>query len=128
MSCVFSDKEFKNRMFVKKKDLPPLPECFRNEYLQDIRVVIDCTPIFIQKPGNLKKQSNTFSVYKHSNVYTLLIGTTPSGGMAYMSEPFEGAISDRRMVEDSDFKDFIEEEDEVLGRVIFLLLLGLSLV
>ena len=57
-----------------------------------------------------------------------MIGTTPSGGMAYMSEPFEGAISDRRMVEDSDFKDFIEEEDEVLGRVIFLLLLGLSLV
>ena len=108
-------------MFVKQRDLPPLPESFQNEYLEKIRCVIDCTPIFIQKPGNLKKQSNTYSVYKHSNVYTLLIATTPSGGMAYMSKPFEGAISDRKIVEDSDFRDFIEEEDEVLGKFILLI-------
>ena len=37
-----------------------------------------------------------------------------------MSEPFEGAISDRKIVDASDFKDYIEEEDEVLGKVIFL--------
>ena len=113
-------------MFVKQRDLPPLPGCFQNEYLEKIRCVIDCTPIFIQKPGNLKKQSNTYSVYKHSNVYTLLIATTPSGGMAYMSKPFEGAISDRKIVEDSDFREFIEEEDEVLGKFILLIFDNLS--
>jgi hypothetical protein len=103
-------------MFVKQKDLPPLPQVFRNDYLNRIRCVIDCTPVFIQKPGNLKKQSNTYSVYKHANVYTLLVATTPSGGMAYMSRPFEGAISDRRIVEMSDFCEFIDRADEVLGK------------
>ena len=106
-------------MFVKKKDLPPLPEYFRNEFLQDIRVVIDCTPIHIQKPGNLMKQSNTYSTYKSDNVYNVLIGTTPSGGMAYMSAPFEGAISDRKIVEDSDFCPFLDKGDGVLGKSFF---------
>ena len=83
MIYYFSDKEFRARMFVKTKDLPsPLPEAFRNDFLKNIRCVIDCTPIFIQKPGNLQKQSNTYSVYKHANVYNLLIATTPSGGTA----------------------------------------------
>merc|ERR1739838_500162 len=102
MGCS-SDKEFRKRMFVQQQDLPGLPIEFRNDILENVRVVIDCTPIFIEKPGNYKKQSNTFSVYKQANVYTLLIGTTPWGGMAYMSAPFEGAISDRKIVEDSDF-------------------------
>ena len=102
-------------MFVQQQDLPGLPIEFRNDILENVRVVIDCTPIFIEKPGNYKKQSNTFSVYKQANVYTLLIGTTPWGGMAYMSVPFEGAMSDRRIVEDSDFLPFLEEGDDVLG-------------
>ena len=111
----FSDKEFRKRMFVWRQDLPGLPLKFRNDALKNVLVVIDCTPIFIEKPGNYKKQSNTFSVYKHANVYNLLIGTTPWGGMAYMSVPFEGAMSDRRIVEDSDFLPFLEEGDDVLG-------------
>ena len=112
----FSDKDFRKRMFVRRQDLPGLPIEFRNDVLKNIRVVIDCTPIFIEKPGNYKKQSNTFSVYKQANVYTLLIGTTPWGGMAYMSVPFEGAMSDRRIVEESDFLPFLEEGDDVLGK------------
>ena len=106
-------------MFVKKKDLPPLPDYFNNEYLKDIRVVIDCTPIHIQKPGNLMKQSNTYSTYKSDNVYTVLIGTTPSGGMVYMSAPYEGCISDRKIVEDSDFCPFLDKGDGVLGKFFF---------
>ena len=61
------------------------------------------------------KQSATFSTYKQSNVYTLLIATTPSGGMAYMSEPFEGAMSDKKIVEKSDFLSFVDEGDIFLG-------------
>ena len=114
----FSDKEFRNRMFVKRRDLPALPLDFRNDILDHVRVVIDCTPIYVEKPGNYRKQANTFSVYKHANVYNLLIGTTPCGGMAYMSAPFEGAMSDRKIVEDSDFLPFLDEGDDVLGRLI----------
>jgi hypothetical protein len=102
-------------MFVRRQDLPRLPIDFRNDVLKNVRVVIDCTPIFIEKPGNYKKQSNTFSSYKQANVYNLLIATTPFGGMAYMSVPFEGALSDRKIVEDSDFLPFLEEGDDVLG-------------
>ena len=91
----FHDREFRQRMFVEKKDLPKLPLDFQNEMLENVRAVIDVTSITIEKPGNLQKQSNTFSTYKQDNVVNLLIATTPAGGMAYMSAPFEGAISDR---------------------------------
>ena len=73
------------------------------------------------------KQSNTYSTYKSDNVYTVLIGTTPSGGMAYMSKPYEGAISDRKIVEDSDFCPFLDKGDGVLGKSFFMILMQLTL-
>ena len=55
------------------------------------------------------------SNYKHYNCYQLLIAVTPAGGMAYMSEPFEGAMSDKKIVEKSDFLSFVDEGDIFLG-------------
>ena len=40
-------------------------------------------------------------------------------GMAYMSKPFEGNMSDKKIVEMSDFCPFLERGDEILGKDIF---------
>ena len=42
-------------------------------------------------------------------------------GMAYMSKPFEGNMSDRKIVEMSDFCPFLERGDEILGKDFFIL-------
>ena len=47
----FEDEEFKERMKVKRVDIPTLPKAFRNDVLKDCRYVIDCTEIEV---GNLK--------------------------------------------------------------------------
>ena len=41
----FEDEEFKERMKVKRVDIPTLPKAFRNDVLKDCRYVIDCTEI-----------------------------------------------------------------------------------
>ena len=42
------------------------------------RVILDATEIKIQKPGNVKEQSATWSSYKNSNIVKTMVGVSPS--------------------------------------------------
>ena len=64
------------------------------------------------------------ALINHYNCYQLLIAVNPAGGMAYISEPFEGALSDRKIVEKCDILDFIERGDVILGNYSIFRLLG----
>ena len=43
------------------------------------------------------------------------IGVHPTGGLAWISKPYESSISDNLLLEDSDFFDYIEPGDVVLA-------------
>lgn len=54
--------------------------------LQTVRIVIDATEYFCEKPGNLKAQYLTWSGYKYHNTFKVLIGVAPNGLVSFVSE------------------------------------------
>ncbi|CAK6984328.1 uncharacterized protein LOC126397490, partial [Scomber scombrus] len=53
-------------------------QIFMRQYLK-VTCIIDCTEIFVQKPMNLMKLSQTYSNYKHHNTYKVLYCIAPNG-------------------------------------------------
>ncbi len=112
----FKFKDIEEAMFTKREDIPrPLPRHFANKLLRDVRVVIDCTEIFLQSSQNYTKQGHLYSSYKNHTTAKTLIGCSPSGRAVFVSNCYEGSISDREIVKQSGFLDFLETGDVVLA-------------
>jgi len=77
-------------------------------------MVLDTTSIHIQRPYNYRQQGNTYSSYKGDCVVNILVGITGWGSVAYVSDAFEGAISDRALLDVSGLKDLLEPGDLIL--------------
>ena len=106
----------RDALFVpKKRHKKNLPQVFRNKILRDTRVVIDCTELFTELPGNYRQMGNMYSQYKSHSTAKVLIGVAPKGAFMYMSEVFEGSISDRDIVQKSDFISRLDPGDVVLA-------------
>ena len=95
-------KDIEGRMFTKKQDLmKPLPAAFKNPLLKETRVVIDCTEIPLESAINYKNQGNIYSSYKSRATAKVLIGVNPHGGAVFVSDAYEGSISDYAITKDS---------------------------
>ncbi|XP_066915155.1 uncharacterized protein [Clytia hemisphaerica] len=79
------------------------PERFRGFYR--LNGIIDCTEIFIETPKSLELQSATWSEYKHHNTVKILISVLPNSMISYVSEPYTGRISDKAIVNGTEFLD-----------------------
>ena len=110
--CHFQD--FKKEMFPERHhfrdNLPSVFNTFKN-----IRCTIDCTEFFVQMPRDFKRQGNLYSSYKNHHTYKCLIAVAPNGSIVYVSDLYEGSISDRAIVEKSGFLDTINSGDLVLA-------------
>ncbi|XP_044588536.1 uncharacterized protein LOC123267764 [Cotesia glomerata] len=101
-------------MFPSKKKLAEtLPKTFKS--LKNIRVIVDCTEFQCQSPSNFEHQGNLYSSYKARTTYKALIGCTPNGGVCFVSDVYEGSISDREIFIKSNISDFLEPDDLVLA-------------
>ena len=67
-----------------------MPSCFHS--FPNLRVILDCTEIFVQKSSSLVNQNLSFSHYKHHTTVKFLIGITPSGVISLVSEGFGGSV------------------------------------
>ena len=76
----------------KEDVLRTLPSVFRGTY-KNTRVIIDCTDIFIERPGNLTARAATWSSYKSNNTLKYLVGVTPCGAISFVSRAFGGRTS-----------------------------------
>ena len=92
-----------------------LPSSFRNALLRDVRIVIDCTEIFCETSGDYSQKGNMYSQYKSHSTTKVLIGVAPSGACMYVSDCFEGSISDRQIIKDTNFIEKLLPGDVVLG-------------
>lgn len=95
------------------------PKCFRK--MKNLRVIIDCTEIFVQESGDFAKQGNNYSHYKSHTTVKVLVGIAPNGAVVFVSDAFEGSISDKEIVKKSGFLDMIEAQDLVLADRGFLI-------
>ena len=97
-----------------------MPRVFRETY-SDCNVVIDCTELFIECPGNLTARSSTWSNYKHHNTLKFLVACSPCGIVTFVSEAFGGRTSDKVITQKSGFLDLINQGDLVLADRRFLI-------
>ena len=93
-----------------------MPESFRCTY-PTTRCIIDCTELFCQSPSSLRTQSSLYSSYKHHVTYKALVGIAPSGAITFISQLYDGSISDKEIVNRSGILDprFWKLEDSVMA-------------
>ena len=93
-----------------------MPQSFKNTY-PSTRCIIDCTELFRQRPSSLSTQSCMYSHYKSHVTYKKgLLGIAPSGGMTFISQLYDGSISDKEIVRRSGILDerFWQPNDSVM--------------
>ena len=113
-----------NLMFVKFRELlvfpsrrkvdRNMPSCFQT-YYPSTRIIIDCTEFYIQQPSSLEVQSASFSAYKNTNTCKLLVGISPDGAFTFLSDLYEGSITDRDLVVASGLLDKLERGDSLMA-------------
>ena len=91
-----------------------LPNCFRKCYPR-VRVIIDCSEIFVETPSSLDVQAALWSDYKHHTTVKFLYGITPNGASSYISPCYGGRATDIHIVRDSGFLKKLEPFDQVMA-------------
>lgn len=79
------------------------------------RVIIDCTELKIQKPTGPSAQKVTWSNYKSSNTFKLLVGISPTGAFTFVSQLWSGGVSDRHITMKSGLIDKLEPNDDCMA-------------
>ncbi|XP_061186814.1 uncharacterized protein LOC133194932 [Saccostrea echinata] len=79
------------------------------------------TTDFKGKPSLPSSQRVTWSNYKHHNTLKALISISPTGSFTFISKLFTGSISDRRIVEESGYLEYLEHGDDIMADRGFLI-------
>ena len=90
--------------------LPPSFKDFKN-----IKCIIDCTEIFIERASSLNALSATFSNYKHHSTLKFLVAIVPTGAICFVSEAWGGRVSDKYITEHCGFLDYIVDGDLIMA-------------
>ncbi|XP_033758100.1 uncharacterized protein LOC117340449 [Pecten maximus] len=83
---------------VVKANLPP---SFKSNKFNNVRHIIDCSEVFIEKPSSFQMQAVTWSDYKHHHTLKILISISPSGMINFISNAWGGRASDKFVTENS---------------------------
>ncbi|KAK7461581.1 hypothetical protein BaRGS_00038666 [Batillaria attramentaria] len=91
-----------------------MPECFKSKYPRTT-CIIDCAETIMQKAQNLDSRGETYSQYKSHNTGKYLVGISPSGLIMFISSSYGGRASDKFIVQDSGFLNFLLPGDEIMA-------------
>ena len=107
-------REMEDVMFPARETLRRfLPRVFKT--MKNVPCTVDCTEFRIQTSRNFAHQGNTYSQYKHSNTLKCLIAVTPNGGACFVSELFEGDITDVQIFAESGILKHLNPYDIILA-------------
>ena len=95
---------------VLEHNVPP----FIKQLYPACRCIINCSEVFIETPANFDAHAKVYSNYKHHSTIKLLIGITPCGAISYISHAWGGRVSDKNLMQQSDFLQYIEPGDTIL--------------
>ena len=99
----------------KESIMENMPKAFKKAGYGNVRVVIDCSEVFIERSKSLKTQAETWSDYKSHNTVKFLVGISPTGFITFLSSCYGGRASDRFICQDSNFYDGLDLYDEVMA-------------
>ena len=66
-----------------------------------LKIIIDCTEIFTQKPSCLQANKKIYSNYKGHTTFKFLVGIDPHGAIVYVSQAWGGRTSDNHITANS---------------------------
>lgn len=91
-----------------------LPSAFQGR-LHQVRCIIDCFEIFIERFLSFTARALTYSNYKKHNTIKILIAVSPTGSIAYISSAWGGRVSDKVITQQCGFLNFIDPGDVILA-------------
>lgn len=91
-----------------------LPESFKGRY-ENVRGILDCTELKCELPKDYQRHSEMYSDYKSHDTFKGLVCISPSGWITFVSQLYPGRISDKELVERSNFCQLIEIGDQYLA-------------
>lgn len=97
----------------RETDRSKIPKVFRK--FKNIRVVIDGFEVRTQKPQDYREQGNTYSDYKATATHKFLLGMHIRGGVCFLSDAFEGSISDKALFKECGIIQFLQKDDLILA-------------
>ena len=92
-----------------------MPKIFRKAGHSRLRVIIDCSEVFNERPKSANAQAATWSDYKSHNTVKSLIGILPTGYVTFLSDCYSGRSSDKYITADRRFYDCLDHYDEVMA-------------
>ena len=82
----------------------------------DLKVIVDCTEIFTQRPSLLKANKEICSNYKSHTTFKFLVAINACAAIVYVSRGCRGRTSDKYITANSvDFIATLKEGDEVMA-------------
>ncbi|XP_050500735.1 uncharacterized protein LOC126880730 [Diabrotica virgifera virgifera] len=96
----------------KEEILQNMPICFSN--FQNVRVVLDCTEIYIQTPKCLCCRIRFYSQYKSHMTLKFMTGVSPAGLITFVSKPYGGRASDKVIFEGSKVINLLEPHRDAI--------------
>ena len=111
-----------NLLYFELKDIFPFPtqELIRKNMPEKFaefastRIILDCTELFIQRPSAMLAQSETWSDYKHHNTWKVLVRLTPNGQVSFLSDLWDGRVSDKQITRESGVLALLDSGDNVM--------------
>ena len=76
-----------------------MPVCFQESFGKKVAIIIDCFEIFIERPSSLEARAATWSNYKHKNTVKILLGIAPQVLISFVSDTWEGRVSDKYLMD-----------------------------
>lgn len=89
--------------------VPSAPSNFRRKGLATVALVVDATEYKVERVWQSDALRALWSQYKHAYTAKVLVCTTPSGAIAFVSEAFGGRTSDVELVRHSGIIEKLEE-------------------
>ena len=75
-----------------------LPTCFWKHYSQ-VKCIIDCFKVNIERPISFKARAATYSSYKKHNTIKVLLAVAHTGAITFISHAYGGRISDKELTQ-----------------------------
>ena len=117
---------YKKTEGLRKSHFPPrhlikrhLPSCFSS--FKNVRVIIDSFEMSAQSPKDFAEQGNMYSSYKHNTTLKCLVGISPTGAISFLSDTYEGSISDKELFINSQMASQLLPGDFVIADRGFLI-------
>lgn len=106
--------------FLTKQEVKShMPQCFNN--FRDVRIVVDCIEVPVQKAKCLCCRVRSYSHYKGTHTIKFMTGVSPSGLITFVSRMYGGRTSDKAIFQQSQLIEKLDVGDAIMADKGFLI-------